>query len=196
MGAFPPSLYLYLSLYPSSTHSFLCHTISCASVKVYLKYISHGCTHTPTGTHTHVRTAAKLHCPAAYWVCNLAQVKLWNSFHFLSLATNSTSQRANDSRATLSVSLSLPCPPSLTLWFINFLMNKRIIDWQGMKNGIGKGRMGEQGSVACFVVCFLPYLALPGLCCFTLRTMRRMSNVVCLPRVELSLPQLPSAAST
>lgn len=150
--------------------------------------------HTLPQAHTHVRTPAKLHCPAAYWVCNLAQVKLWNSFHFLSLATNSTSQRANDSRATLSVPLS--CPPSLTLWFINFLMNKRIIDWQGMKNGIGKGRMGEQGSVACFVVCFLPFLALPGLCCFTLRTMRRMSNVVCLPRVELSLPQLPSAAST
>lgn len=65
-------------------------------------------------------------------------------------------------------------------------MNKRIIDWQGMKNGIGKGRMGEQGSVACFVVCFLPCLALPGLFYLAHNAAYEQCRVSTESRVELA----------
>lgn len=87
-------------------------------------------------------------------------------FLSFSVVSHKLNEPASERFACNSLCLSHSCPPSLTLWFINFLMNKRIIDWQGMKNGIGKGRMGEQGTlhVSLSVSC----LTLPCLGCAVL----------------------------
>lgn len=127
MGAFSTSLLLslYLSLYTSSAHSFLCHTISCASVKVYLKYISHGCTHTPTGTHTHRDTYVHL---GNYTVQQLIEFAIWPKLNYeipFIFCRWPQTQRASERTIRVQLSPSFSLLPSLSYSVIYQLLNEQ-----------------------------------------------------------------------